>query len=422
MNDLTHFKMNPALSQRICDVEFFQMPLDRLVDSVIKNDLDFKELVDLLPSWSKVAEFPAKAKGFWTQMLSSVLLGKGNFPELNFSYQIALRPQNTQKRRVVMMFLPGSTTVKNTNILGEYANEAVGAGWEVVVVTGETTTNAKAEKHVKRILKEHKTRNVLIISRGMAQRSFSVPEIDELYLVYDNGDAGCTLQKMSRVLTPYFDGRFKVGRIVSLSFDPNRNDVFDSAMLITAVNIAKKRKIPMKKALETVLHTIDIFQCTSDAVVRFDSDKYLAEMIARKSVDRVIGKVFDMSVLTEADIVRLAVGDKEYTKLTKTQATLKGKTRNQSPTIMPRDKIGKPITENQIEDARKALVVLSENIDIIIYGTRSKTLKEAFVVLDKSVIMQQAVEEQFNMKYDFIRHLFTCGGISDQVISLKFDR
>ena len=89
---------------------------------------------------------------------------------------------------------------------------------------------------------------------------------------------------------------------------------------------------------------------------------------------------------------------------------------------MPRSQIGKPITEKQIEKARKVLVVLSENIDIIIYGTRSKTLKDAFAILDKSVIMQKAIEEQFNMQYDFIRHLFTCGGISDQVVSLKFDQ
>lgn len=419
---LVNFKMNPALSQRICDVEFYQMPLNRLVDSVIKTDSDVRDLFDTLPSWSKTAAFPAKAKGFLTKALAAVFLGQGNFPELNFSYQVAPRPKNSEKRRVAMLFLPGSITVENTRITGEFANETIGSGWEIVVVTGETTTNAEAERHVKRILKEHKTRNILIISRGMAQRSFSVPEINELYLAYDSGEAGCTLQKMSRTLTPYFDGRFKVGRIVSLSFDPNRNDVFDAAMLVTAVNIAKKKSIPMKKALETVLHTIDIFHCTPDNLVRFDTDKYLAEVIARKSVDRVIGKVFDMSVLTEADIVRLASGEKEYTKLTKTQATLKGKTRNQSPTIMPRSQIGKPITEKQIEDARKALVVLSENIDIIIYGTRSKSLKAAFAVLDKSMIMQQAIEDQFNMQYDFIRHLFTCGGISDQVISLKFDQ
>lgn len=398
------------------------MPLCRLVDSIIKTDSDFRELTDLLPSWSKTITFPAKAKGFFTQMLAAVLLGKGNFPELNFSFQTSFRPKNIQQRRVVMMFLPGSTTKENTRILGEYANEAVGMGWEIVVITGETTSNAEAEKHVKRILKEHKNLNVLILSRGMAQRSFSIPEITELYLAYDNGEAGCTLQKMSRALTPYFDGRFKVGQIVSLSFDPNRSDIFDAALLVTAVNIAKKKKIPMKKALETVLHTIDIFYCTPDNIVRFDTDKYLNEMIARKSIDRVIGKVFDMSILTEADIVRLAAGEKEYAKLTKTQATLKGKTRNQSPTIMPRSQIGKPITEKQIEEARKALVVLSENIDIIIYGTRSKTLKDAFNVLDKSIIMQKAIEEQFNMQYDFIRHLFTCGGISDQVVSLKFDQ
>jgi hypothetical protein len=193
-------------------------------------------------------------------------------------------------------------------------------------------------------------------------------------------------------------------------------------VLETAAKVSTREKISAADALKSVLHTIDIFNCTTDGRVKFNYDEYLKEIIARKTIDRVIGKVFDMSVLSDVDVIRLAAGEKAYSKLTKIQAVPKGKTRNTPPNQGVRIVGQKPLTEKQLEDARKALVALVENLDIIMYGTRSTTLRDAFKVLDKSTVMQQGVEQAFNMDYAFIRHLFTCGAINEQLISLRFDR
>jgi membrane-bound lytic murein transglycosylase len=52
--------------------------------------------------------------------------------------------------------------------------------------------NSTAESKVKDAIEKAKRnkQDVLILSAGMAQRSFSVDEITELYLAYDGGDAG----------------------------------------------------------------------------------------------------------------------------------------------------------------------------------------------------------------------------------------
>lgn len=424
---LKSFTRNPELDQRLCEVEFYQMPLARFVDNALKTDHDFQNLTeDLLPSWAKTVAHPAKAKGFFTSMLSQIILGKGNFPEMNFSLQAGCPLSSKKDPRVIMMFLPGSCRVANGDFeeFGNFARDTVGAGFDVITVSGVTMSNRDAEQKVKLAVRAARDngRNLLILSRGMAQRSFSIPEITELYLAFDSGDIGTIIQKLSRALTPYGRGRPKIGRIISLSFDANRNDVFYAMVLETAAKVSTREKIPAAEALKSVLHTIDIFNCTTDGRVKFDYDEYLKEIIARKTIDRVIGKVFDMSVLSDVDVIRLAAGEKAYSKLAKNTTVPKGKTRNTSPNQGVRITNQKPLTEKQIEDARKALVALVENLDIIMYGTRSTSIREAFKILNNSTVMQQGIEQAFNMEYAFIRYLFTCGAINEQLISLRFDR
>jgi hypothetical protein len=425
--NLKFFEVDPARNSRLCDVEFYQMPLDRLVADTLKTDRDFQEVCeDLLPSWSKTVEYPAKAKGFFVSMIKQIILGQGNFPELNFALQAESPLSYKGSPRVVMMFLPGSCRVADGTFeqFGEFAREAVGSGFDVVAVAGDTTTNREAEQFVKQAVRAAKDnkRNLLILSRGMAQRSFSIPEISELYLCFDSGEVGTTIQKLSRVLTPNFDHSSKIGRVISLSFDPNRNDLFHAMVLETAAKVAKRENISASDALKSVLHTIDIFNCTADGRVQFNYDEYLREIVARKTIDRVIGKVFDMTVLNDIDIIRLAAGEKAFSKLPKVDVTPKGKTRNASPTQGVRLAGQKPLSLKQIEEARKALVALVENLDVIMYGSRCKNLKDAFKVLDASEVRQKGIEMAFNMDYDFVRHLFTCGAINEQLISLRFDR
>jgi dihydroxyacetone kinase DhaKLM complex PTS-EIIA-like component DhaM len=82
-----------------------------------------------------------------------------------------------------MMFLPGSTTNANLQEIKPIAEQAL-RGFNIVLVSGaEDMSNATAERDVKEAIEraEKNNQHVLILSAGMAQRSFSIPQITELY-------------------------------------------------------------------------------------------------------------------------------------------------------------------------------------------------------------------------------------------------
>jgi len=136
----------------------------------------------------------------------------------------------------------------------------------------------KSTKNTKKGIKntiENNEGNVLIIASKMAQRSFSEELITELYLAYDKGQDGATIQKMSRVLTS--NSPNKIARIFSLSFDPNRDDKLDTMVFQAALNqVEKKGKTDIREELKRVYKSIDIFSCTNDGeAIKLSVDEYV---------------------------------------------------------------------------------------------------------------------------------------------------
>jgi hypothetical protein len=324
---LKHFAVDVSRHDLVVDVEFYQMNLASVVEIARTAEPDaFVEDGIFLPSWSKFAAQPVKAKGFFTNMLQAVFEGKGGDDSLNVDLQTNRKAKEGIK--VAMMFLPGSTTNDNLKEIKPIAEQAL-RGFRIVLVSGaEDMSNATAEREVREAIElaEKANQHVLILSAGMAQRSFSVPQITELYLAYDTGDNGATIQKMSRTLTPHKAG--KIGRVVSLSFDPNRDDKFDAMMIETAQNYKRNHNIPdLKQALADVLRTVDIFKCQPNGAVKIEIDEYLEQALSRKSIDRVIGKIAPVSELTPEEIHALASGNVEVFRSARKEAASRGKTR-----------------------------------------------------------------------------------------------
>jgi hypothetical protein len=71
--------------------------------------------------------------------------------------------------------------------------------YKVVLLNGDETTNADAEALVKQIVKDCGI-NTIIVASGMANRSFSIPEIKNVILMCN---AGFPDQKIARGLTPW---------------------------------------------------------------------------------------------------------------------------------------------------------------------------------------------------------------------------
>lgn len=415
---LKYFSVDPSRHQLYVDVEFYQMNLASVVELARTAEPDaFLEDGIFLPSWSKFAAKPVKAKGFFTNMLQAVFEGKGGDDSLNVDLQTGRKAREGTK--VAMMFLPGSTTNANLEEIIPIAEQAL-RGFKVVAVYGEEMTNATAEQRVKEQIEiaEKNNQHVLILSAGMAQRSFSIPQITELYLAYDTGDNGATIQKMSRTLTPHKAG--KVGRVISLSFDPNRDDKFDAMMIETAQNYQRNHKIPdLKKALADVLKTVDIFKCQPNGAVKVEIDQYLEEALARKSIDRVIGKVAPVRDLGREEIAALASGNVEVFRAARQAAAQKGKTKlNLVKKSKGADRTD--ASEKELARAREMIVTIAQNIDIIkFYG--GSTIEEAFQLMDQDgESIQEDVTRQFGVPYDMIRELVMSGFINRDLLDLKF--
>jgi hypothetical protein len=415
---LKYFEVDQSRHQLYVDVEFYQMNLASVVELARTAEPDaFVEDGIFLPSWSKFAANPVKAKGFFTNMLQAVFEGKGGDDSLNVDYQTGRRAKEGTK--VAMMFLPGSTTNASLEEIIPIAEQAL-KGFRVVAVYGEEMTNATAEGRVKEQIEiaEKNNQHVLIISAGMAQRSFSIPQITELYLAYDTGDNGATIQKMSRALTPNKAG--KIGRVISLSFDPNRDDKFDAVMIETAQNYKRNHNIPdLKQALRDVLKTVDIFKCQSDGAVKIEVDDYLEEALARKSIDRLIGKVAPVRELSREEISALASGNVDVFRSARQAAAQKGKTKlNVVKKAKGADRT--EASEKELARAREMIVTIAQNIDIIkFYG--GKTIEDAFELMDEDgEDIQEDVTRQFGVPYAMIKELVLTNFINRDLLDLKF--
>lgn len=416
---LKYFSLDSSRHERYVDVEFYQMNLSSVVDNARNSDPNlFIQDGVFLPSWSKFAAYPVKAKGFFSNMLQAIFVGKGGDDSLNVDYQTGRTASEGIK--VAMMFLPGSTTNKNLLEIKPMAEQAL-PGFRVVVVSGAANiTNATAEQRVKEEIERAQKLNqhVLILSAGMAQRSFSIPEITELYLAYDTGDNGATIQKISRTLTTDKPG--KIGRVVSLSFDPNRDDKFDTLILETAQNYKKNRGIvDLKQALRDVLKTVDLFRCQEDGAIKIEIDTYLEEALSRNSIDRVIGKVADLNKLSPEQIHAIATGNADVFRAEKQEVTERGKTKNKT---VKRSGYKSSISsfDKNIARAREVITTISQNIDIICFYANGN-IDESFEVIDNEGLeIQQEVSDEFGVDYDLIKQLFKNGIINRDLVELKF--
>jgi hypothetical protein len=395
-------------------------PVQQAIDAGEVSD-DFREL----PSWTKFASHPVKSKGFFVRVVRNLFLGEGE-DELNVDLQTEayLDKANRGKRRVAMMFMPAGTRNECLEMVADIAQEALD-GFEVVALFGEgrhngqNITNRVAQRVAREVL-ETTDKSVLFVASQMAQRSFSVPEITELYLAYDRGDNGATLQKMSRTLTPGEEG--KVGRIFSLAFDPNLDDKFDAMVIETAVNYKKRHEVKsLREALSTVLSTIDIFKCAPEGSIKVDHDQYLADAMERKAISRVIGKVINIHALPHDAVIALAEGNSDVIQSLRQPAVASGKTRESQKSDKQNTPRKVDTDAKTLAKAREVVVTILENLDYIILGTDNTLLSEAIQQVLMNPEYTESVYERFGVDPDVIAYLFENDIIRQDWAELMFD-
>jgi hypothetical protein len=411
--EISNFAIDVSRHALVVDVKFYQMGLKSVVESArAKNPDLFVDEGQFAPSWSKFSKSPVKAKGFWTYMLQAVFNGKHGHDEANFDLQRGVQNDSG----VYMMFLPSNMKLVNLKEAALIAQESL-PNFSIVTlssINGVSNYNAqrKTKEQIEVARKDGK--KVLILATCIAQRSFSVGEISAVFLAYDNGEAGATIQKISRGLTP--DEVGKVGRIVSLSFDPRRDDKFDSVVLQTAINYQKTHKLPsIKDSLDIVLKTIDIFDCTENGAIKIDVDAYLEEIVTRERISKVVGKMANVSNI--GDNLRECILNSNFSRYVPQtdEVAEKGKSfakKNRS------NKKKNPQRKDEDAIIREKIVALCENLDVVVLGTNSKNMAEAVNALKVSKELQISFEEESGIPYQALEELVTNNVINSNLIDL----
>ena len=174
--------------------------------------------------WSKLLMDIDKSRGVLETLIKSLFgVYNGEMVGLN-DLDMTIAP------KYVTMIFANTKDKEQQRKFAELIQQVLGNNYLVKLVNSDETNNRKAEEDVKEIIAQAKRENkkVVLVSKDMASRSFSVSEIDTVMLMFDRGSYATIAQKISRVLTPgkTFKGQDKIyGHIISLSLDPNREDV-----------------------------------------------------------------------------------------------------------------------------------------------------------------------------------------------------
>ena len=411
---LKYFQKDTNRDKVYASVEGYQLDLR----PVVNKAKQLYDNVDELPSWAKFVANPKKGKGWYITLIEGMFNGKHNLYGVDIERLVDSTDAELVERRVAMMFFPDNTKVNNLIEVGKIT-ENVLPGWEVVVLNGKTVVNAgQCESKVDEVINST-DKNVLIISAKMAQRSFSEELIDELYLAYDKGQDGATIQKMSRALTS--NNSNKVARIFSLSFDPNRDDKLDTMVFQAALNqVEKKGKSDIREELKRVYNSIDIFSCNDKGeAVKLEVDEYVKQALEKKGISRVMGKKSDLTLLTKTQIQALLNGNVDYLRNEMKERTEMGKTKDSKPKVSDRPKTEKP-SENDIEKVREVVISMIEHSDVIILAAKNKgakTITEALEVFEENK-WTPILEDEFGVKYEVVKYLFTMGIIKGEWVNL----
>lgn len=177
---------------------------------------------------------------------------------------------------------------------------------------GAATNNKKAEKFANNWIEKAKVqgKGVLFLAMTIAQRSFSVPEIEAVVFYRDSLPADSAEQKLSRVLTPgsICDGTTKkLGYVFDLSLTPNNSIVQN--YVFSEINEQARNGISSREAATKLFGVIDVFRLNAiglkEKVTEFsDTDfhsyvKATRTMWARSEIRELVMSEGDLTVFLE---------------------------------------------------------------------------------------------------------------------------
>lgn len=414
----------------IPDREFFRVDVRAAVEKAKKELEKQGDDFSKLASWRKCEQFPNKAKGFLIQFIRGLKLGMDDLLNVDYQLEVAgLRPMHRYHDKdsgnsimVEMLFHGGAVNNENLIKIGEIYQFELGTGTRVITLCGDNMidgvkfSNANAQKKILDLLKDcaEKNQNVLIVGARMGQRSFSIPGLGAVYLCYDKGQEGATRQKLNRALTS--DTLDKVGRIITCSFDPNRDDKIDSEILTTADHIRERKGLSWFDSLKYVLSTTAAYDFTEFGALKINEDQWIKDCVDQRRIHRQIGSMINYTKFDETTIEEWANSDQDYSRNDTTDTTDFGGVWDENkPKTKSKSKGSDPLTKEELDiknAAKRAITTFLENFHYIKDSTNKTSVKEMLDEIRKSKEDQEWLYEYYGISIATIDRSIALGGLS----------
>ena len=229
-------------------------------------------------------------RSHWLKLLKDVNLNRGQLSEIilaSFGYYngtkeslLQLNTNSHVEKNCVMVWVSSPTRTEMRKLKKLFVETLKNTNYHIEVINSDETSNAEVEKKIKKLIPKLKEqgKRLIMISKQMASRSFSISEIDTEFLWYDGGSVEATTQKISRPLTggkTWNGEKKKFGNILSFSFDPNREETtpVDDYLVREAERVQNDN---LHDSIKRVLNSMYMF--TTDEyglVIEFEEEELL---------------------------------------------------------------------------------------------------------------------------------------------------
>jgi hypothetical protein len=373
--------------------------------------------------WSKLLADIDQNQFILESFINAIFKDKYDINHLELSH---LSISQVTKSKVNMIF--GSFPDKSQhNKFFKLVKGVLGNDFIVENINGDYTTNRKTESEVMNVIAKAKRegKRVVLISKDMASRSFSIPEIDTVFLMYDQGLLSQTSQKVSRSFTSgitYEGDKKEIGTVISLSFDSNRKliDPIDQYIINEASRINEGDE-PIQDSIKRVAKSFNIF--TNDIngqPIKLDMDKYATDLITSSDMVRVAMASINIEGLDSfqySDIIldnrsvshNIPNPDKEEINIKNVQTFIDTNEYEQH------ESDGDKMDKSELKQLYENIIYLVNNINVfyILDDGENNNISDIINSLETKN-MTDEVEEYFGLKYKFIKY-----AIDNKILPVK---
>ena len=282
--------------------QFMRLSLGGVVNTFNNIEPEYKT------DWSKLFSDVDKSKPVLSNLIKSL------FGEYNgrLTYLVDLNTSEISPKDVTMIFA-STPDKKQQKKFHKMVQDNLGPQYIVELINGDETSNREVEEKTKGVVAraQREGKKVVLISKDMGSRSFSVSEIDTVMLMFDRGSYATIGQKVSRVLTPgkTYGGNKKVyGNVISLSLDPNREQVnpIDEYLVYEGEKVQVNE---LSDGIHRVLRSVNIFVNEKGMMEPIVSDEYADKLISSSTLIRVGMETVKVdSVINDVELVKLLTG------------------------------------------------------------------------------------------------------------------